>query len=132
MPLLSDAERAFQPGVATEIKADTWLAGAEALFGLAQPEGAFATWEAAAKAAREAGDLPREAKVIAMMAFFHAEFSPTEYAEFMRCHAEPVLARAKRLNDPAITGFALLAQGRYLIKTFAGAPALDSRCAPSA
>jgi hypothetical protein len=125
LPLLSEAQRAFEPGVSVEVRVDAWLAIAEALFGLVQPEGAFGTWEDTARAARKGGDLPREAKVIVMMALFHAEFAYVDYPEFMRQHADPVLARAKRLNDPAIAGFAALAHSRYLTKTLAGAPALE-------
>lgn len=126
LPLLLEAERAFEPAIAAEVRADVWLAVSEALFGLVQPEGLFETWPATANAVRKAGDLAREAKVIAMMALFFAEFVPNEYLAFLQRHAEPVFARAKRLNDPAIAGFAHLAHGRYLTKTQAGALALET------
>jgi len=124
LSLLKDAQRALEPGVAAEVRADAWLAVAQAHFGLAEPEPVFATWEEVASLAREAGDLPREAQVMALMALYHAEFMTSEYPEFMRRHASSPLARAKRLNNPVIEGFAELASGRYLTKTFAGPPAL--------
>jgi tetratricopeptide (TPR) repeat protein len=122
-PLLNDAQESFNASVAAETSADAWLAVAEALFCMAQPEGVFETWEDTALRARQAGDLPRQAEVIAVTALFHAEFAQDLYPGFLNQQAEPVLAQAKRLNAPTIDGFIALAHGRYLTKTFAGAVA---------
>jgi len=127
LSLLFDANEALkQDKLSAEERVDTWLAAAEASYVFEEPEDFFAGWENIANMAARAGDLPRQAKFIAITALLHAEFMPDHYATFLREHAEAVLQRAQRLNDPRITGFSHLAQGRYLTKRRDGVAALEA------
>jgi tetratricopeptide (TPR) repeat protein len=117
LPLLDQGGRALEGGTCgAEEYVDIWLASAEAIFTIHEPEGAFETWPAAFERARESGDLARMARVAALMALFHAEFLEGEYPEFSTRHAGPVLSRAQRLHDPAILGLERLARGRFLTR----------------
>jgi hypothetical protein len=126
LPLLAKAQHAYAAKAPPETQVDVWLASSEAAFALCEPEDTVASIPTAASLAQKAGDLPREAKVWALGALFHAEFAPKDYPAYLRDRAGPVLERARRLNDPVIDGFAALAEGRYLTKQQAGKAAINA------
>jgi len=109
---------------APEELVDAWLALAEAFHLIAQPEGVAATSAAVAQVARKAGDLSREAKVVALTALHFADFMPDEYVAYIQGQIERVLDPAERLHDPSIIGFLELARGRYLVRRQDGEGAL--------
>jgi hypothetical protein len=117
LPLIEGAGNAFvQADRTPEERLDAYQACAEALYVLGEPEGFFQSFRGAATLATRSGELAREAKLTALAALFCAEWAPEKFPAFWSETVEPVHGRARRLNDPAISGFAELARGRYLTK----------------
>lgn len=104
-----------------EITIDCWNAISEAFYLFCEPENIFKTWISCYNYAEEAGDLPRQAKCVALTALHYACYYPDEYPEFMNIHSS-FLNKAARLNDPGIEGFLSLAAGRYLTRTIQNPP----------
>jgi len=79
-------------------------------------EPVFGTWKGNANKAREAGDLPRQARILGLASLFCAEFLPEAYPKLQQDYVADVLKWAARLNDPGIMAFHALARGRFLTK----------------
>jgi hypothetical protein len=98
-----------------EERLDIWLALAEWLYVLGEPEHVFATLPARLDMAVAAGDLPRQARALAIGLVYQAEFTRDGYEPFAAANKD-TLKSAARLNDPWIEGLQLFARGRYHCK----------------
>jgi len=90
------------------------------LFG--EPKWFLLEWARVAAAAAEAGDLPRQALVIAMAGLYQAEFKPAAFDSFWNETARLPITRCRRLHDRRVEGFLCLGQGLYFTRQHA-APA---------
>lgn len=107
-----------------EMRLDVCLALAEAMYLFGEAKWFFSEWARMAAAAAEAGDLPRQALVIAMAGLYHAEFKPAAFESFWNGMAAPAMRRCERLQDRRVEGFFCLGQGRYFTRQHTGGPAL--------
>lgn len=110
-------------GVSDQV--DDWLALAEALFVIGEPEPLLGTWRDTAQLAAADGDLPRRALVNALGALLLAEFDKDSYPKFRDGELAGVMKSAGRLHHPAVEGFSALAEGRYWTKLIKGERAVE-------
>lgn len=117
MSMLKGAEPVYtDAGTALEWKVDVWLALAELMFLTGEVNEFIESWGSVNQWAKEAGDLPRQARVATAHLLLMAEFQSELYEEFRSTYVLPILRRAQRLNDPSVDGFEALANGRYAVK----------------
>lgn len=124
LALLAEAD----PGemLAQEASADIAHTCAELFFLASEPEVGGKLWASAAKAARQASDLPRAARACALGALYQVEFHGQELDTFLSLSpVAEILDQAKRLSDPVTRGFIHLARGRQTNKQRLGEPALS-------
>jgi tetratricopeptide (TPR) repeat protein len=123
--VLGRAMRASEGAPAqAEIRVDVCLALAEAMYLFGEAEWFLSEWARIAAAAAQAGDLPRQALVIAMAGLYHAEFKPAAFDSFWNGMGAPAMRRCERLQDRRVEGFFCLGQGRYFTRQHTGGPAL--------
>jgi tetratricopeptide (TPR) repeat protein len=121
---LNSAANACDDTTKPELRVDVGIALAEAMYLAGEPEWFLLNWERLANLAEQAGDLPRQALVIALAALYHSEFKQKEFSSFWPEAARLAVIRSRRLQDSRIEGFLCLAQGRYLIRQHDTQPAL--------
>ncbi len=122
IPYLERAKKALREMLlSAEMQTDIWLALQEERYLLLMPETVeevqdfIREWFFINKLAAKAGDLPRQVKSTVLASLILAEY-PNFYKVFVQEKAQPILSRAERLNDPGISGFHNLAEGRYYSK----------------
>ncbi len=128
LEILPGAEPVFTKETAPESKVDVWLALSEVLFLTADVERHIESWGSANAWAEQAGDLPRQARVVSFFLLMLSEFADNLFDSFFAEYASDILQRSARLHDPTIEGFHNLARGRIATRrrdATAGAEALS-------
>jgi len=98
------------------LEIDSWLAASEVAFIMGEWQYVLNTFDFVYKEAEKIGDLPRKARILALVSLFYAEYFPNDFLSIYEKNKKDTFKHAERLNDPHITAFQNLSLGRYYTK----------------